>query len=159
MTLSSKDVVQKFYSAFERKDAEAMAALYAPEATFSDPAFANLNAKDAGDMWRMLLSKADENFKIVVSNVKGDGDNGSAHWEATYKFGPKRRDVVNKIDASMVIQNGKIVKHVDSFDFYTWSKQALGMPAYLFGWMGWFQTKVRAGALENLKKWQKSQSG
>lgn len=156
---SAEEVVKSFYSAFEKKDAEAMAALYAPDATFNDPAFTDLNAQDAGDMWRMLLSKADENFKIVVTDIKGDGgENGSAHWEATYKFGPNRRDVINKIDAAMVIKNGKIVKHVDTFGFYTWSTQALGLPAYLFGWTGWFQNKVKAGAVDGLRKWQKKQA-
>jgi hypothetical protein len=40
----------RFYEAFARRDGEAMAALYAKDATFEDPVF-RLTGSDIGKMW------------------------------------------------------------------------------------------------------------
>src|SRR4051812_46648134 len=53
-------IIERFYGAFARRDGAAMAACYAPEATFSDPAFGRLDAADAGAMWRMLTERAED---------------------------------------------------------------------------------------------------
>ena len=40
-------LITEFYSAFQRLDAEAMAACYTEDVLFSDPAFGTLHGKDA----------------------------------------------------------------------------------------------------------------
>ena len=45
------------YDAFARRDGEAMAALYAPDATFEDPVF-RLRGADIGRMWIGLTRRA-----------------------------------------------------------------------------------------------------
>ena len=52
------DVVQRLYAAFDRRDGEAMAACYAPDAHFRDPVFGDLTGAEAGAMWRMLTRTA-----------------------------------------------------------------------------------------------------
>lgn len=47
-------LLEKFYSAFQRLDAETMASCYASDIQFSDPVFPNLQGNEAADMWRML---------------------------------------------------------------------------------------------------------
>lgn len=47
-------LLEKFYSAFQRLDAETMASCYASDIQFSDPVFTNLQGNEAADMWRML---------------------------------------------------------------------------------------------------------
>jgi len=39
-----------------------------------------------------------------------------------------------------------------SFDFWAWSRQALGLPGWLLGWTPWLRRKVRATAARNLAK-------
>ena len=46
-------LIERFYTAFQAKDAEAMARCYAPDARFSDPVFTDLQGPLPGDMWRM----------------------------------------------------------------------------------------------------------
>ena len=52
------ELIERFYAAFDRKDGDAMAACYAPDARFSDPAFGELRGAEPGAMWRMLTSQA-----------------------------------------------------------------------------------------------------
>jgi len=51
-------LITRFYQAFQRLDADAMAACYTDDVVFSDPAFGELRGRDAGDMWRMLTARA-----------------------------------------------------------------------------------------------------
>jgi hypothetical protein len=71
-------------------------------------------------------------------------------WIADYLFSASRRKVRNVIIANMEIENGKIIKHTDEFNFYKWSKMALGTPGLLLGWTSFFRNKVRKGAYEKL---------
>ena len=58
--------------------------------------------------------------------------------------------MINQIKAAFLIENGKIVKHVDTFSFYKWSKQALGTGGLLLGWTRLLKNKVRQGAMKSL---------
>ena len=61
--------------------------------------------------------------------------------------------VLNRIDARFVFdEKGLIVRHRDTFDFWAWSRQALGMPGLLLGWTPMLQHKVRAQAAANLAR-------
>lgn len=42
MAHPNAELIERFYQAFQRLDGEAMAACYAPQATFHDPAFGEL---------------------------------------------------------------------------------------------------------------------
>ena len=50
---------ERFYSAFDRHDGDAMAACYAPDAHFWDPVFGDLDSRETGEMWRMLNGEED----------------------------------------------------------------------------------------------------
>ncbi|MBF3199877.1 nuclear transport factor 2 family protein, partial [Pseudomonas aeruginosa] len=54
MAHPNAELIERFYQAFQRLDGEAMAACYAPQATFHDPAFGELRGREVGDMWRLL---------------------------------------------------------------------------------------------------------
>src|SRR5690606_32607993 len=58
MNHANAELINRFYQAFQRLDAEAMCACYADEVVFSDPVFQDLQGEHAGDMWRMLASRA-----------------------------------------------------------------------------------------------------
>ena len=99
-------LITRFYQAFQRLDAEAMAACYTDDVVFSDPAFGELRGRDAGDMWRMLTTRA-KDFSLTFDNVRADERSGGAHWVATYLFSQTGNVVVNDIQARFVFRDGK----------------------------------------------------
>lgn len=152
--MSNVDVVRRFYAAFANKDAEGMAACYADDVHFSDQAFPDLNGSEAGDMWRMLCGRS-KDLVVEVSNIRVDGDKVLAHWDATYSFGPAQRKVINRIDATFRFNEaGLIVDHVDWFDFWKWSRQALGLPGLLLGWSPMLKKTVHAQAAKGLREFR-----
>jgi ketosteroid isomerase-like protein len=149
MSHPNAELITRFYQAFQRQDAEAMAACYADDVQFSDPVFPNLKGAEAGDMWRMLTSRA-QNFSLDYSDVQADEHIGSAKWVATYLFSGTGRMVVNRIQANFVFRDGKIVEHHDHFDLWKWSAQALGAKGALLGWTPLVQGAIRKQAGKGL---------
>ena len=150
-------LINKFYEAFARKDAEAMAHCYHDDVVFEDPAFGELRGRDAKDMWRMLISRG-KDLVVKHSDVVAKEDHGRAHWDADYTFSATGRRVSNHIDAQFKFKDGKIIEHRDTFDMYSWMKQALGPVGTLLGWSGLMQGRVRAKALDGLRQWQGKKS-
>jgi len=142
-------IVTKFYTAFQQKDYETMASLYHPEATFRDAAFDLKSGKEAAAMWKMLIS-AGKDLRIEFSEVKADEKTGSAHWEAWYTFSKTGRKVHNIIEAEFEFKDGLIYRHRDHFDFWRWSRQALGLAGWLLGWSGFLKSKVSSSAMKGL---------
>ncbi|EMR0575493.1 nuclear transport factor 2 family protein, partial [Pseudomonas aeruginosa] len=75
MAHPNAELIERFYQAFQRLDGEAMAACYAPQATFHDPAFGELRGREVGDMWRLLTSRA-RDFRLDYANVRADQNEG-----------------------------------------------------------------------------------
>ncbi|MDD0972782.1 nuclear transport factor 2 family protein [Pseudomonas fontis] len=155
MSEAHSELITRFYQAFQRLDAEAMVACYTDDVVFSDPAFGTLRGKDAGDMWRMLASRA-QDFSLTFDNVRADERSGGAHWVATYLFRQTGRTVVNDIQARFTFRDGKICEHHDSFNLWRWSRQALGFKGLLLGWTPLVADKVRQQATKGLRAFQAS---
>ncbi|QEC66069.1 nuclear transport factor 2 family protein [Panacibacter ginsenosidivorans] len=147
----NQQLITKFYSAFQNKDYKTMQGCYADNATFNDPVFEKLNAAEVRAMWEMLITRG-KDLQLTFTNVEANDTTGSAEWIAAYTFSASGHKVVNKIKANFVFENGKIVQHTDSFDFYTWAKQALGFKGLLLGWTSFLHNKVKQGARTNLLK-------
>ena len=153
----SVELITRFYTAFQAKDAEGMAACYAPDIRFSDPVFPDLQGAHAGNMWRMLCSRG-KDLEVTFSDVTCDGDTATAHWEAHYTFSTGNK-VHNKIDATFELRDGLIVKHTDVFDLSAWAGQALGLVGKLFGWLPPLQNKIRGQAADGLARWEARHGG
>jgi len=148
MTASEK-LITHFYTCFQNKDFKGMQDCYATNATFNDAIFKNLNANQVKAMWQMLITKGKDmqlEFKLISSTE----NSASVHWDAYYTFSATGNKVTNRVDATFAIENGKIVKHTDQFNFYKWSKQALGFTGILLGWTSFFNKKISAQAMKNL---------
>ena len=153
MTGPNTAVIERFYEAFQRRDAETMAACYAADVIFSDPVFGELHGDEARDMWRMLLSRAQE-FSLTFSDVSADDHGGHAHWIASYLFSQTGRRIVNRIEAQFVLRDGLIVEHRDRFDLWRWAAQALGAKGALLGWTPFVQNAIRLQAKRGLAAWR-----
>ena len=144
-------VIRDLYDALDRHDGETMAAQYASDARFMDPAFGELTGEEAGDMWRMLCSRA-EDLRVELPEHEANGDQGTAHWIATYTFRTGRH-VVNDIHARFRFRDGRIVDHEDSFSFHRWARQALGPAGMVLG-LPPFNLLVRRKALGDLESFR-----
>jgi ketosteroid isomerase-like protein len=159
MSADNGDLIRRFYAAFGARDGDTMAAMYAPDARFSDPVFVDLRGEEPGAMWRMLTGRADD-LEIELVEHDAEGDRGSARWLATYTFTQTGRPVRNDVRARFEFSNGLIAVHRDDFDFHAWSRQALGLPGALLGWTPLLRAAVRrrarAGLDEFLAQGQRS---
>jgi ketosteroid isomerase-like protein len=154
----SRELIERFYAAFDRRDGAAMAALYAPDATFSDPVFGDLGGDEAGAMWQMLTGRA-EDLRVELVEHESDGERGSARWIARYTFTQTGRPVVNDVRARFRFADGLIVEHIDRFGFWQWARQALGTRGALLGWMPQTRLSVQRQARAGLDRWMQERDG
>jgi ketosteroid isomerase-like protein len=141
---ANKELIERFYAAFDRCDGAAMTACYTADAHFCDPAFGDLEGGEIGAMWRMLTGRATD-LKVELHEHEVGEDSGSAHWIARYTFSTGR-PVVNDIQARFRFAGGLIADHVDDFDFRNWAKQALGPMGNLVAVLPPLRKKARAQA-------------
>ncbi len=134
-----------------------MVAHYHKDVVFKDPAFGKLTGNKVAKMWEMLLSRKEAALKITFSNVKANDVEGSADWKAEYLYGPKKRKVINQVHARFIFKEGKIVEHIDSFNLWKWSSQALGPIGYLIGWTPFMKRKIQKFANKRLNNFIKEQ--
>lgn len=149
-------LVHRFYAAFGARDAGAMAQCYHDDVVFQDPVFGELRGERARAMWAMLVARA-KDLRVRVDDVRADDRRGAARWVATYAFGKSQRPVRNVIDARFDFRDGRIARHVDSFDLWRWSQQALGAPGVLLGWTPMMHARIRRDALRGLDAWMEKE--
>jgi ketosteroid isomerase-like protein len=148
---SNRRLIESFYAAFARRDGPAMAACYAPDATFADPVF-DLRGREVGAMWTMLCERGVD-LRIEARDIHADERTGRAHWEAWYTFSASGRPVHNEIDATFTFSDGMISSHRDVFDLWRWSRMALGKKGMLLGWTPLVRKAIRKQARKSLDAW------
>ena len=145
------ETIEAFYRAFAQRDYAEMAACEHPSIRFSDPVFPDLRGDEVRAMWHMLCEQGAD-LQVVSSDVTAEGSRGSAHWDADYTFSPTGRSVHNSVDAAFEFEDGLIVRHVDTFNLWQWTRMTLGPSGILTGWTGFTQAKVRASADKGLRR-------
>lgn len=148
--MTNKEIIKEFYTSFSEGNAQKMIACYHEAIVFKDPVFGTLKGEKAKKMWEMLLSNTEASPKVMFSNIESTNNITTANWQATYLYGPKKRKVTNKVHAEFVFKDGKIIKHTDNFNTWTWSKQALGFTGLLLGWSGFLRNKIQEQAQQKL---------
>ena len=147
--MSNQELITTFYTCFQKKDYQGMQECYADEAVFNDEAFKNLDSNEVKAMWEMLC-KTGKELKLTFGNISETNGGATAEWTASYLFSRTGKMVVNNVHARFEIENGKIIGHTDTFDFYVWAKQAFGFTGRLLGWTPYFKNKVQTTARESL---------
>jgi len=148
----NQQVIERFYSAFQKLDHTAMNDCYSDDIVFSDPVFGLLHANEVKAMWTMLCKNA-KDFSLTFSDIQLlDEEYATCKWTATYTFSKTGRKVVNHIKAFMRFKEGKVIEHSDAFRLSTWIAQALGWKGILFGWTGFMKRAVQKNAKRSLEK-------
>ena len=151
-------LIERFYAAFARGDGAGMSACYGPEVHFHDPVFLDLHGPEVGAMWRMLTGTA-RDFSLELLEHDSDETTGRAHWRARYTFSQTGLPVINDVQAALRFADGRIVDHVDTFDFNRWAGQALGIRGRLLGWTPFLRSAVRARARAGLERFVANEAG
>lgn len=155
--ISNQQLIEHFYTCFQRKDISGMQSCYAKVVTFSDPVFQKLNCKEVCSMWEMLITTG-KDLTLTFDGIVSEGNKVKANWVASYTFSATGRRVINRVEARFIIHEGKIILHEDQFNFHTWAKQALGFSGWLLGWSDFLKSKVSKQAREKLNKYMAKQS-
>jgi len=146
----NKQIIEKFYTAFQQLDYKSMQSCYSDDIIFSDPVFLLLKGIEAKAMWEMLCKNA-RDFSLSFSDIELiDHEYATCSWTASYTFSRTGRRVVNNIKAFMRLKDGKIIEHSDGFRLSTWAAQALGWKGVLFGWTGFMKRGIQKNARRNL---------
>ncbi len=146
-------LIREFYARFAARDAEGMARCYHADIAFSDPVFPMLRGAEAGDMWRMLLSRAAD-LAVTLEEASAADEGGTARWTARYTFSRTGRPVVNRVAAMFAFRDALIVRHYDRFSFWRWASQALGPMGSLLGGFAPLKWKVRRDAARTLAQFR-----
>ena len=155
---SNKELIEKFYTAFQQLDYNTMQECYSDDIIFSDPVFMVLKGEVARCMWEMLCRNA-RNFSLSFSDIELiDDEYATCSWTATYIFSKTGNKVVNNIKAFMRIKDGKIIEHSDGFRLSAWAAQALGWKGVLFGWTGFMKRGIQKNARRNLAYFMQSKN-
>lgn len=156
MDTNRDEIINKFYSAFQKLDDEQMNSCYSPDIVFFDPVFGLLHGNEARAMWQMLCKNA-RDFSLTYGNIQHlDGEYSTCDWVASYTFSKTGKKVINKIRANMRFANGMITEHSDAFSLHKWSSQALGFSGWLLGWNSFFQRKIKNQARRSLLKFMEA---
>jgi ketosteroid isomerase-like protein len=139
----------RFYTALAARDAAAMAACYHPQVHFSDPVFPDLDAAGVKAMWSMLLERGTD-LRITFRVVEENAVHGVGACDAWYTFTATGRAVHNRISGSFEFRDGLIYRQQDRFNFWRWSRQALGWRGLLLGWTSFLQRKIQSTAAKQL---------
>ena len=102
-------------------------------------------------MWEMLLSKKSSTTKISFSGIETSENKGNVNWVANYVYGKEKRKVTNKVSANFKFKDGKIIEHIDTFNVWLWSKQALGTIGFLLGWTPFMKHKIQKTTKKQLE--------
>lgn len=146
-------VINRFYTSFQQHDVKGMQECYHPSVAFSDEVFPLLVGKKAHAMWNMLIQGAARaGLKISFQNIQTTGNHGSCEWGAHYLFSATGRHVHNRIHATFEFKDGLIIRHIDTFDFWRWSRQAFGFTGMVLGGTPFFKKKVQKGVAQRLEK-------
>jgi ketosteroid isomerase-like protein len=151
---NNKQVIERFYTAFQKLDYKTMQDCCSDDIIFSDPVFLVLKGDEVRAMWEMLCRNAKE-FSLVFSDIElADEEYATCRWVASYNFSKTGNRVVNHIKAFMRLKDGKIIEHSDAFRLSKWAAQALGWKGVLFGWTGFMKRKIQRNARKSLEAYR-----
>ncbi|HWS76627.1 MAG TPA: nuclear transport factor 2 family protein, partial [Quisquiliibacterium sp.] len=130
----SEALLHRWFDALARLDADALAACYHPAASFADPLFPDLRGERVAWRWRMLVGGAAD-MHLTYDILAGDDRKASVRWRARWRLAGSGRAVSNEVLSTFAFWDERIVRQVDEFGFWRWSRASLGLPGLALGWI------------------------
>jgi ketosteroid isomerase-like protein len=146
-------LLHRFFEALTQHDIDKIVACYDQQIIFSDPIFPILRGQDVVDMWRMLFLRNND-LQIIVNKITADNKGGHAAWQAQYTDTQTRRIVIYSVNTMFAFRDGLIIRQIDRFSFWQWSRQAFGLTGQLFGWSWPMKSLIRKKAMIALLGYQ-----
>ncbi len=156
MNTSNYQLLLTFFTAFAKKDLDAMLDCYHKNVVYDDVSFGKQQQEKAKAVWRFLIKNVGEKAVITFSNIQTSATSGQANGTITYYFG--KRKITNEITATFHFQDGKIIYHKDEYNLWKWSQQAFGFVGYLIGWSLAFRWLIRWQMQRSLQAFIRHQS-
>lgn len=147
----SEALLHRWFDALARLDGESLAACYHPSASFSDPVFPDLRGARVGWRWRMLTRGA-TGMKLSYDILHGDERKAVVRWRACWRLAGSGREVRNEVLSTFAFWDDRIVRQVDEFGFWRWSRSSLGLPGLLLGWIPALRRAATRRALAQLDR-------
>ena len=148
----SDALLRKYFDAFARLDGETMASCYHASASFSDPVFPDLRGERVGWRWRMLARGA-RDMQLTWDVLFADERKAQVRWQARYRLADGGRAVTNEVLSTLALWDETIVRQVDEFDFWRWSRSSLGLAGLALGWMPAVRAAAQREALAQLDRY------
>ena len=108
-----ESLIKRFFASLRLRDAEAIAACYAPDAEYSSLVLGRVVGARVPAFWRMVCARGNLE-ELVVEKVDADDYRGLARWAATYACGPQR--VHHVTESTFRFEDGKIVRQHDRLE-------------------------------------------
>ncbi|MGB1696837.1 MAG: nuclear transport factor 2 family protein [Thermoplasmatota archaeon] len=137
----------KYWEALAAGDGKAMAACYAEDAEFQDEVF-HLHGADIGTMWTGLF-RPGADVKVQTHPLRETDGVITGTWEAWYAF--QGRPIHNVIHSTFLVEDGLIVSQRDRFNFWKWTRMALGLKGTLLGWTPMVRKAVQKQAMKRIQ--------
>ncbi|MBW7890683.1 MAG: nuclear transport factor 2 family protein [Chitinophagaceae bacterium] len=147
-----KEIIEAFYTSFQRLDYKGMNALYSDDILFSNPFFGLLKGDDVKVMWEMKC-REDNQLSVQFGPIELlDEEYATCQWEASYIYRPTQRRVHITAKAFMRLQNGMITEHSDAFKLSSWAARAYGFTGQLLGWTGTMKRRIQKAQRKQLRQ-------
>ena len=147
----SEALIHRWFDALARLDGEALAACYHPAASFGDPLFPDLRGARVGWRWR-LLARGATDMQVSYDILAGDERKAVVRWRARWRLAGSGRPVANEVESIFTFWDDRIVRQVDAFDFWRWSRASLGPAGWLLGWIPAVRRAAGRRALQQLDR-------
>ena len=104
-------------------------------------------------MWAMLCERGAD-LRVEARDIAADRERGRRTGRRGTRSRRTGRPVHNVIDATFAFDDdGRIVRHQDTFDLWRWSRMALGAKGAALGWTRTAKKAIRAQARKGLDAW------
>lgn len=152
--MKTEQIIDSFFRAFAKHDYATMNKFYHTEAQFSDPVFRFLQGNEIKAMWHMLCESG-KDLQISHGSIGVFDNSAKVKWKAIYTFKKTGHIIHNEINSEFFLKDNLIINQFDTFNFYRWTKMALGTTGIFLGWSKMLQDKIRNNARQQLQKFIK----
>ncbi|MCZ7594930.1 MAG: nuclear transport factor 2 family protein [Hyphomicrobium sp.] len=135
-----RQLTERLFSALQRRDAQAAAACYHDDASFSAPIIGEVEGRNVEALWRTIFA-ATQNSALNFGVVDVGLTTARVEGVLAYSFISSGRGVISRFESVLHIRDQLVVRHEDTFDAWNWARMAFGSEGLMFGWSRTWQRR------------------